>query len=126
MNAFLTLNKPSYVNRAAFATATTLSFATIGFTVACATATSTVTAVALGILAVIALSASMGSIGAWCFKNSHNIKEYAEGTADITAKIFVVTIQFIAQNVFQALIEGVCRAVSEEAYKKVRAWFSKK
>lgn len=125
MSTFLAYENQSYVNRAAFVTSTTLSCATIGLTVACATATSTVTAVALGVLATMSLSASMGSILAWCCRNNQNITQYADNSVDITAKTFVVTAHFIAQNVFQAVIEGLCRAVSEEARKRVQRWFNK-
>lgn len=125
MSTFLTCENPSYVNRAAFVTSTTLSCATIGLTVACATATSTVTAVALGVFATAALAASMGSIWAWCFGNNRTITQYVHYTGDVTAKAFVVIVQFVAQNVFQAAVEGLCRAVSEEAHKRVRRWFNK-
>lgn len=119
MQSILTQNNKSYVNRAAFFTATTLSVASIGFTCVALAASSTVTAVALGTLGIVALSASMGSITAWGWGATKNISEYGIKTMEHTSIALVGSIQYIAQNVVQAAVQGVCDGIRNKIRQKI-------
>ena len=111
MQTILAHENPSYVNRAAFLAATTLSAASIGFTFAALAASSTVTAVALGALSVVALSASMGSITAWT-QHPKNISEYGKKTTEHTVIFLVGMMQYTGQVVYRIGVEMLCQRIA--------------
>lgn len=120
-----------YVNRVAFATALVTGAATIAGSVALLSTTSVAAGVALGIFTLISASAGIASMTSYSgikfgsmpsCKEANSVEEYVENMKTQTPVALAVSVQFIAQTVTQALIQGFANALGQKAYRKTAAW----
>lgn len=112
------------VNVAAFATTTVLAATTIGATLLCASAAqtaATVAAVAYGILAILSFSLSAASISAWMATTDENAsaKDYFALIPHHAGYAIAGTFQMIATTLFQAVVEGASKGISNSISRKI-------
>jgi hypothetical protein len=114
------------INVTAFCTTTTFALATIGAAVGCATVAATVSAVALGVLAVTLGAISISAITAWVHtkgleSSEQSVGKYFENLAEHAGYAVAGFFQVAAQTMVQAVLQGLARGVSRKIADKVSA-----
>jgi hypothetical protein len=100
-------------------TVTALGVGTVCAVGATTAAATTASAVAFGALAVIAGAMSISSMTAWADPKSKNASTYFQNLGNHSLYVVPGAVQFTAQTLGQAAIQGVARGVANNLSRRI-------
>ena len=106
-------------NKAAFFTSVSLACVTVGAGIAAATAVSTVSMVALGVLTTVAAGSAIASVTAWLETKDRSAAEYFTTFKDHAVVGTAAMFQMAAQAVFQGLISGLASGIGRKVSDRI-------